>query len=182
MCTSSAAQTDNMNKPAMTNSNSNAVQKSTTTGTASGTVRSWAKELPPILGRASFAASALEAVWYGYAPTEERRGNQGEGCRTLKQWPQVGALCPHALHTNSGFEIGTSSPHRIFYDVILRSLGIRENWAACDWSKRLKHLNIGHEKNRQRDGALLMHQIDTLPLGTCNHGAGFFYLLLRRGA
>jgi hypothetical protein len=34
--TGPAAQTD-INKPAMTNSNSNAVQKSTTTGTASGT-------------------------------------------------------------------------------------------------------------------------------------------------
>jgi hypothetical protein len=35
--TGPAAQTDDLNKPAMTNSNSNAVQKSTTTGTASGT-------------------------------------------------------------------------------------------------------------------------------------------------
>jgi hypothetical protein len=34
--TGPAAQTDNMNKPAMTNSNSHAVQKSTTTGTSSG--------------------------------------------------------------------------------------------------------------------------------------------------
>jgi hypothetical protein len=34
--TGPAAQTDNMNKPAMTNSNSHAVQKSGTTGAASG--------------------------------------------------------------------------------------------------------------------------------------------------